>query len=101
MVHGACFRGLGLIVKKTAKSLAYRSRYRALSSVEQVLSRKYKKFILTLLAKQKIEERAHEKTDRLTKLFIIKYLKLVIDTTSEPLTRRPSYYRDIRSFTPS
>ena len=60
---------LELVSRKTAKKLAYRSRYKAITSAEQVLRRKLKKVIYILLIKQKIEG-TNDDLELVTKLFM-------------------------------
>ena len=91
---------LELVSRKTAKKLAYRSRYKAITSAEQVLRRKLKKVIYILLIKQKIEG-TNDDLELVNKLFIAKYLSLTYSPDNSLIQRRPNRYRTISSFLPS
>ena len=90
-----------LYKRTVSRKLAYRSRYLALSSAEQVRLRKLKKLIVTLLSKKKVIGLSEEE-ERLLRAIIVKYLSIsVVDIDSDPLQRRPDRKRTIDSFSSS
>jgi hypothetical protein len=100
----------GFKVRQKAKAYSYRKRHLALTSHEQVQSRRIKKFILALMVKQKQEEKIQqldssreELFESVLKVLAARYLSIVCvgEEEEQEVERRPSQNRTIESFTAS
>ena len=89
-----------LRIRKAAKKLAYRSRFKALSSKEQVQLRRYKNCILAFMIKAKAEGKTAQDLDIVPRALIARYLHMIVDT-EEDVERRFDFKRTISSFRPS
>lgn len=89
-----------LKLKKPAKQLAYRKRYLALTSHDQVKLRKLRNAIASILVRREIEGKLSEECEQVLQALAFYYLQTVT-VSSEDIEYLPSLNRGIDSFTAS
>jgi hypothetical protein len=97
-IVGELFKdGSNFTMRKTARQLSYRLRYRAMSSNDQVQARSLRKILFLLI----ILRKRSEKLDELFKIVTMLYISKVIEQSSdwEPLERPVKLHISVGSFT--